>query len=793
MQDSQNSQNDQDGSKTNDRYKKIEEAAVRSSQMAITGRSRPIREIRRLHRQLKQIREAYKKLVYSREQITSAYEWLFDNYYIMEREGREVIKELWKSCALPQSDGETLVRLHAGYLIGAAAGTIDAQAIEHYIEAAQKSRCFESCELSALGLMLRAALISGAARACTEEMSDTERELLFSDAVKTLNFLTTFDFSQIVERQSRIEQILSQDPAGIYSKMDERSRTLYRIRTAAIARRKRIAETDVAVTAINLARNGATPRQKHVGYYILDRELDRPRPAGRGKIYLTLLWVLPALLSIVFGVVFRNWWLPLLIFLPVWEIIRPIIDYFILKGVPATFLPRMELEGTIPDDAPTLVVVSTLLTSSQKAEEFSKKLEQFYYSNGRGNIMFGMLADLKESKLPEQPEDKAMRATAVKQVRALNRKYGGGFCLFVRSRRYSATQGSFSGWERKRGAITELVRMIKGQSTSISTFEGDMEKLKKTRYIITLDADTGLVMDTAAEMVSVAMHPLNVPCIENGVVTHGFGILAPRISVDLESAARTPFSRIMAGAGGVTAYDSTAGDIYQDIFGDGIYSGKGIIDVNAFYEVLDHTLPENRILSHDILEGCFMRVGYLSDVELTDGFPPRPVPWFDRLHRWIRGDWQNISFIGSKLPDGRKTPFNVLCRFRLADNLRRSITPIMAFACLLAAAFLPFASSILLIMAALLSLAGAGLWSAMLAVIRGGPSMLSRKYHCRVMPQTVNSIAQGALAYLFLPYHAYLAADAAVRALWRRHTGKNLLEWVTAADLSRKKRCDFDY
>jgi len=501
-----------DSGKT-DFNKLIEEAAVSASKIEIDGRAHPYKEMHRLRRQLDAIRQAYKKLVYSREQITSAYEWLFDNYYILEREGRQVIKELRKCCVMPQCGGESAVRLHAGKLCEAAAGGINADSIEHYIEAAQSVRCFESCELSAFGLMLRAALIDGAARASTEEMDEEQRLVLLSDAVKTLNFLTTFDFSQIVERQSRLEQILSKDPSGVYLKMEDRSRALYRTRLAGIARRRHISETDAAEMAIDLANKGKTPRQRHVGFYILDRDIDKPRDSRRGKLYLTLLWAVPTVVSIAlwaaFGIRLSRLWLPFVLFLPVWEITRQIIDFFILKGVPATFLPRMDIDGVIPNDEPTLVVISTLLTSSQKAEEFAKKIEQFYYSNGRGNIMFGILADLKEAKLPEQPEDKAMRAVAAKAVRSLNCKYGNHFYLFVRSRRFSVTQGGFSGWERKRGAIIELVRLIKGQPTSISTIEGEISWLQKVKYIITLDVDTGLVMDTAAEMVSAAMHPLN--------------------------------------------------------------------------------------------------------------------------------------------------------------------------------------------------------------------------------------------------------------------------------------------
>lgn len=772
---------------SNDRLKTIEQAAYEASKAAITGRARPFREIKLLHRNLKKIRKAYKKLIYSHELITPAYEWLYDNYYILEREGRQVIKELWKTSDLPMSGDKPVIKLHAEYICKSCAGSIDARAIEHYIEAAQKSRYFEISELSALVLMLRITLIEGAARACSEKISEDERKLLFSDAVKTLNFFATFDFAQIVERQSRLEQILSQDPAGVYPKMEERSRDLYRRRTAAIARRLGISETEAAQTAVELASRGKDPRTRHVGYYILEQNLDKPRKDGRGKTYLALLWALPAVVSIALGFCFRSWWLPILIYIPMWEIIRPVIDYFILKGVPATFLPRMDLEGVIPESAPTLVVVSTLLTSPQKAEDFAKKIEQFYYSNGRGNIMFGILGDLKESNLPDQPEDKAIREAAVKRVRALNRKYCNHFCLFVRSRRYSPTQDCFTGWERKRGAIIELVRFMKGQFCSITTFEGDIQRLRSTKYVITLDADTGLVMDAASEMVSVAMHPLNRPKIENGIVTEGYGILAPRISVNLESAAKTPFSRIMAGAGGVTAYDDISGDIYQDIFGESVFAGKGIIDVDAFYEILDHKLPENRILSHDILEGCYLRAGYLSDVELTDGFPPSPAPWFDRLHRWIRGDWQNIGFIFPRLPSGVENPFNTICRFRLFDNLRRSVTPIFAFLCLIVSAFMPLGLSILLIVVSFLSLSCAGLLSAAFAIARGGPSMLSRKYHCRVIPSVDDSLAQAALAYLFLPYHAYIAADAIVRALWRLRSGKNLLEWVTAAESESQK------
>lgn len=762
---------------------RVESIAEKAAQeIPVTGRAKLRKNVAELNRDLQYIRKAYKRLVYSKGPITPDYEWLYDNFYILEREGRQLIKALPKLGSLPQSGEDTVAYLHAVRLCGAASGSIDAASIEHYVIAAQRYYSFESGELEAFGLMIRAALIKGAAQACSEDTSAEVRERLLSDAVKTLNFLTTFDFSEIIERQSLIEQILSEDPAGIYPKMDERTRTMYRKYLSGIAQKKGVPEEQAAREAINAARLGNSPRSRHVGSYIVEHELVRRKPRKRGAVYISLLLLIPVILSIAAGILFKRVWLPFLVFLPFWEVSRTAIDYFILKGIPATFLPRMETDSSIPDSEPTLVVVSTLLSSAQKSSDFAKKLEQFYYSNGRGNVRFGILADLKAASLPVLPEDKAVRAAAVKAVQKLNAKYGDHFYLFLRSRRYSRTQGGFSGWERKRGAIIELVRMLKGRQTSISTIEGDRQWLDAVKYIITLDADTGLIMDTAAEMVSVAMHPLNSPEMEDGCVKKGFGILSPRIGVDLQSAGVTPFSRIMAGCGGVTAYDNAAGNTYQDLFGEGIYAGKGLICTDAFYSVLDSALPENRVLSHDILEGCFMRAAFLSDVELTDGFPPRPAPWFDRLHRWIRGDWQNIQYIFLPRSDPRSAAFNGLSRFKLFDNLRRSLSSVASLLCLIAAAFTAAPVSALLITLSVLCMSFAGIWNAAIAVIHGGPSMLSRKYHCRVLPQAVNSLAQGILAFLFMPYRAVISIDAIVRSLWRRHSKKKLLEWVTAAE-----------
>ncbi|ADU26013.1 GH36-type glycosyl hydrolase domain-containing protein [Ethanoligenens harbinense] len=774
----------------------MERAAKEAAEYAAPHEQAKASAVRKsLHADLARIRETYKELVYGRAAVAGASEWLFDNYYIFEREGRLVIRALGETEALPCDEaGLPLIHRYAARFCEAAGGRIDTASITAFLSALDQARELESVELAAFPLFLRAALIHRAAEACTRVSQTEADETAVSDAVRTLHFLTTFDFSEIVEQLSRIERILSTDPAGVYPKMDERSRACYRTRLAEIARKRGMPEGQAAELAVSLAQNGASARTRHVGYYILEQELDRPRRHRRGKAYLLTLWLAPLALGLALGLLLGAPWAALPLYLPLWETLRPLLDYVFMKGVPVTQMPRFELDGVIPEGADTLAVISTLLSSTQKVGAFAQKLEQFYMANGRGSIQFGILADLREARLPERPEDKAVVTAAVRAVAKLNRKYGPHFCLFVRARRFCETQGDFAGWERKRGAILELVRFIKGEKTSIITAEGDLAHVRQVKYLITLDADTGLIMDSAADMVAAAMHPLNAPEVDTarGVVTRGYGILAPRIGVDLESAGNTAFSRVMAGCGGVTAYDNAAGDIYQDLFGEGIFAGKGLIHVDAFYQLAGGALPENRILSHDILEGCFLRAGFLSDVELTDGFPARPDAWFSRLHRWVRGDWQNIAFLGRRIPaaDGgrRDSPLDGLSRFKLWDNLRRSLTPVLAFVCLISAAFSPLPLALFLVAAAVLSVAGAGLWNALLAVLAGGPSMLSRKYHCKVMPQAVNALAQGALGYLFLPVHAWTALDALCRALWRQHTGKDLLAWTTSAESETRAR-----
>uniref|UniRef100_S0DDI5 Bifunctional glycosyltransferase family 84 / glycoside hydrolase family 94 protein n=1 Tax=termite gut metagenome TaxID=433724 RepID=S0DDI5_9ZZZZ len=363
----------------------------------------------------------------------------------------------------------------------------------------------------------------------------------------------------------------------------------------------------------------------------------------------------------------------------------------------------------------------------------------------------------------------------------------------MRARTYNKTQNKYSGWERKRGAITEFIRFLKKERTSVHTFIGDQSVLPKIKFIIALDADTNLLYESAQTLVSVAMHPLNRPVINSdGVVTAGYGILCPKISTDLQSAKATSFSRVMSGCGGVTAYETRDKDYYQDLFGESIFAGKGLIHIDSFYNCLSDRFPDNQVLSHDILEGAYLRCGFVSDVEMTDGAPANMTSWLARLHRWLRGDWQNVIFLGSRYrANGRKytNPISRLSKFKLFDNLRRSLTCIAALLCMILALFAPnIQTFIALSLSGILSICFPSLWAALNAIASGGFFTLSRKFFTRTLPHTMELIAQGLFHLIMLPAQAFITLDAVLRSLWRTcFSRRKMLEWTTAAQADMRE------
>lgn len=751
---------------------------------AVPGSLRPLR--REVRRALNILRRTGRKPGPSGE--TGFREWLDDNYHLLSREGEQALSDLRFAGRLPCAGRQPLLCLLLRRLIkenGPAGGGLpDEAGMDALIAEAGKIRPLTVFELELLPLCLRAALVLTAADACRETGAEAER--LIAAAVNGLRAAADLDFDGLTERHSIVERILRKDPAGIYTRMDDRTRADYRRRTALAAQRSGRSEADTAEALLNEAEQGSTPRERHVGAPLAALDNDRRRK-GRGRALLLLSALLPLPLAILLALWAGNGWAAILLYLPLFELLRPLLQHLLLRGLPPRRLPRLALDGVIPEEGRTVIAVSSLLPSAASAEKTARHLFELYNTNGRGAVQVCLLADLPQAEYPTLPGDGADVAAMQRQIRRLNLRCGGGFVLAVRPREYSETMRAYTGRERKRGAIAELIRVIRGGEPHFLAFEGDLSLLRRSKYLLALDADTGILLDTAAELTGVALHPLNRAVVSAGPdgnprVTEGHGLFAPRIGAELKSANRTAFSRAMAGVGGITPYDVPAGDLYMDCFSAGIFSGKGLIDVEAFAAAAEPELPAEQVLSHDILEGCLLNAGLVSDVEMTDGCPAGMGSWLDRLHRWVRGDWQNAPFLWN-----RALPLTGLDKWKLTDNLRRSVTPAVCLLCLLASPFFGGRAGQLLALTGLLAPVGGNLLAALLALLQGGWMTLGGRYYSRVLPRAMGALTQAWYTLTMLPATALTGADGACRAVVRLFSRRRLLEWTTAAQAEKRR------
>ena len=833
------------------------------------------------------LREAYSRTA---DGAGGAREWLRDNFYLLDREAQAAGKALGRAPAFPAADilvspigaegkgrkpaagaldlrhraeeepavpavafpalAPSDVRLRAYRLCEAAARSAvgPEEALTRILETFKERResSLYVAEADALPDFMRAAYLHMAAEA-VRQMDTAGKEAAFrmGAAVNGLRALASVDFAALTEGFCGVEAVFRTDPAGVYPKMDEASRSRYRTLCARLARRRRTDEVRFAASLRRKAADygqsgGPDGRMGHVGWWLM--EADRPHRDALRRRGIFLIWcryLLPAAASGLLALLLGIWWVFPAVLLPAVDIFRPFFDWLSGRLARPDFLPRMDLDEGIPEEGATLVVVSQLVPAAHKAGALAQRLLQLARTNapaGEENCKICLLADLKQAEKPNCPGDKEAVEALRRAVRRLNRTEGDRFILAVRGRSAVKTQRAYAGWERKRGAITQLVRLCRGEAGGFLALEGDISFLRRAKYILALDADTEPPLDTARRMAAAALHPLNRPVVDKrrGIVTDGYGILAPRVGVTLESAAATPFSRVMAGAGGVTAYDTLAGDFYEDYFGRSIFAGKGLIHIEAFHACMDAFLPEERVLSHDILEGGVLRCGYLSDVEVNDGCPGGAMGYLSRLHRWIRGDWQNLPWIRRRIPAGKKAarpeedtaprlaggmtparadaelgkeaaidfdaalprpagrrepsipnPLPGICRYMLFDNLRRSLTPVAALLCLLLGFAAPAAAG-WLAAAALLSQAAPGLFSAAYQVLAVGVPTLSRRYYAKAMPAALTALSQAVFGCLLLFQTAAVSLHAAFLGLWRQYVSRrNLLEWVTAADSDR--------
>ena len=679
---------------------------------------------------------------------------------------------------------------------------------------------YEDVSLQRLNEKLAALGMDADALVQTEHTSQSAANLTVRNIITSMRAMAAFDWQNWFEDVSAVDACLRGSPA--FGGMDFATRDRYRHALEELALGSRHSELEIARAVVaksahvdaQVGSADAHERRSDPGYYLIStgrREFEREidfRPALRqhilraqvahaptvyfGTIVIVALAIVafPVFLSIEAGVDAAGAaLLALLGVFPAYDISVVLVNKLVTSLIGPRHLPRLQLVEGIPDALRTFVVVPTMLTSEAAIGEHIEQLEAHYLSNSSGDVCFGLLSDWTDADAANRADDARLLDAASAGIAALNARHGklpGGaqrFHLLHRSRRWNELQQKWMGWERKRGKLHEFNCLLRGdQATSFLPAEGIPQGV---RYVITLDADTRVPIDTVRRLVGTAAHPLNRPRhdAQTQRVVEGYGIFQPRITPTLPTTRESSvFQRIFSGASGLDPYAGAVSDVYQDLFGEGNFTGKGIYDVDAFETALAGRVPENAVLSHDLFEGVFVRCGLISDIDLFEDFPSHIEVAASRLHRWTRGDWQLLPWIFGR----RRHAVTQLGRWKMADNLRRSLSAPGALSVLIASWSVAFAPRGVWLGFVLLSLA----FPALLAILSGlvpRNQGVSRNHHFRAIADDVLvGAGHAVVALTLLAHNAYLALDAIVRTWFRMLVSKrNLLEWVTAAQSKR--------
>lgn len=686
--------------------------------------------------------------------------WLTDNFHVIEKSYANALRvyKIHKISADSDTASICLSICKDGVLPD-----------EEQIIAALLGKDISTAQLRGLPFFMTAALFTVLAK------NIHASETVAVNAIKSLMRLRDTDFGLILFEVSETEKILCQDPAGRYRNMDEQTKDLYRDAVCAMAEKTKQREVQVAVNALEQAEAAS----RHIGFF-LDIYKDK---RAMGKAVLAMESLIPLIAACLTALLTDAWYLAPLLYLPFREALKFLSNLFASAFQCSKPLPKMAFSCGIPETCKTVMALSVLLPPASKAREIIPHLKDLYLSNCKENTCICVLADLKSAQTPTAVSDKADIKAMKRVIAKLNADYNGAFILAVRPRKFSETENEYTGHERKRGAITALVKFIANGENEFLALLGDENKLLGAKYLMALDSDTEMPIGSLQSLVETAAHPLNEPQISltQQRVIRGYGILSPRVETSIESAAKTHFSGIFAGTGGIPAYSNACGERYQDYFAQSIFSGKGLIHVESFSKLLIDRFPEQRVLSHDIMEGMILRTGFCGDTALTDSFPSNETAYFKRLHRWIRGDVQNLLFLKNKhIP--------TIGKWWIMDNIGRSAAPALAVTALLLAVLMPHKAAVATAVTALACAAFPDFISALLTLLKGGISMLSRLYFSSAAPYALTCLLRATAQTVMLVRHAFCAADAAVRALFRLLISKkHLLQWTTAAEGEKKQ------
>jgi cyclic beta-1,2-glucan synthetase len=769
-------------------------------------------------------------------------QWLLDNGHVLRATLQQISKGLpgkyyRQLPTVSRAEGNSR-QTRVGALVDKAVeigqGPVELDRFEHFCREYQTKAPLTIGELWALPTMLRIRLMrqicSAAEEAWQKSLKAGRMEEIaeltsgIAGCITSLRNISAIQWQAFVERLSPVDAILQQDPARIYARMDFDTRNEYRDTIERVARTTRRGEWDIADAALRLAveakANGQPVREQHVGYFLVDSGLPEllsgmdvrgsvlrtalpARSSRRGAAYIIALSGIAAALCGLFV-----WWLkgtaalPLLVLLavlagiPALSLSSNLINTLLAHLRGPRRLPKLDFSEGIPPGYRAVVAVPAMLANTAAIDETLHMLELNYLGNSDPSLKFVLLTDYVDAPHERMPEDSTLLDYAAKGVDGLNERYadqdGEPFVLLHRRRRWNGVAGLWMGWERKRGKLVHFNEHLRGATADDFELQrGVLSDAKGIRYVITLDADTLLPTGAARRLVGTMAHPLNRAVVNPDAcsIENGYSIIQPRIEINPTTSSASAFARIYAGDVTLDLYTHAVSDVYQDLIDQGIFAGKGIYDVDAFRSTVHSRIPENRVLSHDLLEGLCGRAGLATDIVLLEDYPTSFLAHLKRTHRWIRGDWQLLPWLfGCKpTPLARRFHPGLVGGWQLFDNLRRSLLA-PALLLLFSLGWLFLAVNPWLYTAVVMTAPGLGLILHALAAFRTSTWRwgTARSSFLNVLDHAGRDLARWALMLAFLPVEAFVALDAVARTLYRLSISKrNLLEWSTAAEVAR--------
>jgi cyclic beta-1,2-glucan synthetase len=783
-----------------------------------------------------------KELAFSR-----AGEWILDNYYLIEQTFHEIEQDLPNHYfdQLPKvidnsENNFPRTFLLAWELIEYNQCLIDIQVLIPFLQDYQQVTPLKIGELWAIPSMFRLGILGKLAgvyasvmqkdvpdvlRIATilPEPGSIAEEIIVTNCFFSLRLFTSTDWKSFFEQTSRVEKLLNDDPVDIYTNMDFDSRNRYRTVIEDLARYSRRTEEEVTNAAIDLAKIASgdplivqvnKDRQSHVGYYLIDKGLPvlerqigyEPKTRKRIQRWIlnhpTLVYVgginflgflfLSAILAYAFAAgcsILQMGIIGLLGSALALEISVNLVNWILTHTLEPRTLPRMDFINGIPAAYKSMVVIPSIVGSVPEIQSLLQQIELHFLSNPDPQLSFALLFDFIDAPEKVMPEDEQLLKEAIDGINRLNQKYSefSPFYLFHRERKWNQSEGVWMGWERKRGKLIELNRLILGDGeNTITTKIGKLDVLSRIRFVITLDSDTSTPQGSAKRLVATLAHPLNKALFsEDGhIVTSGYTLLQPRVEIKPTSANRSLFAQIYSGDTGFDLYTLAISDVYQDLFGEGIYVGKGIYDVAAFEKSLSGKVMENTLLSHDLFEGLNGRAALVSDIVFYEDYPARYLVHTRRLRRWIRGDWQLLPWLFSNIQekDGKvESKLSTIDRWKIFDNLRRSlIAPFTLALFVFSILFIPGSSKLLTLF--ILLIPGFNLGAQIIHTVSQNLIPFSAR---EILKGVKFPLIRWMLSILFLPYEALINIKAIAVTLFRLFIDrKRLLQWTTAAHFS---------